>query len=471
MYRRIHYANPNLFILRPAQTLLLFTVLACAISYAGQSRAETYTIASTAETQTKTGAFRGNVYDSDRDAILLSFDMYLDPSSSCDITFYLHERASEADPWAVLWSDNQAINAGAAYHSSGPIDAMLTAGNHYGLGVGWDCQATAHGELNSNWVGYDVGFGTFLYEYKDNGYSGSDLNYDTPSDGQTYKCWHQILEVASPDMDGDGWASTDGDCDDEDPSVYPGAEEICDDGLDSNCDGVQDENTDLDGDGFSNCDGDCDDTDPSRCPGCPELCNGGIDDDCDATTIEDADTDHDGFTICDGDCDDLESATYPGANEVCDGVDNNCDGQTDEGYDYDHDGYSSCGDDCDDSNSNVNPGSTEIPYNGVDEDCDGSDLDDLDGDGFGGGEYGEDCDDNDPDINPGVEEICDNGVDDNCNGISDQYDCESEEGTTEEPLAYAGCACTASAGPRPLAGILGLVWLVGIYLTRYRRVG
>ena len=35
----------------------------------------------------------------------------------------------------------------------------------------------------------------------------------------------------------DGYAGTDGDCDDEDPAVHPGATEVCTDGLDNDCNG------------------------------------------------------------------------------------------------------------------------------------------------------------------------------------------------------------------------------------------
>ncbi len=57
------------------------------------------------------------------------------------------------------------------------------------------------------------------------------------------------------DGDGDGFTNRE-DCNDTDSSIYPGAVEICGDGIDNNCDGIVDEGcggggiVDLDGDGF-----------------------------------------------------------------------------------------------------------------------------------------------------------------------------------------------------------------------------
>jgi predicted outer membrane repeat protein len=68
------------------------------------------------------------------------------------------------------------------------------------------------------------------------------------------------------DDDGDGLTEDDGDCDDGDAAVFPGATEACD-GADEDCSGVVDD-LDADADGHSPCDaaGDCDDTDPAAFP-------------------------------------------------------------------------------------------------------------------------------------------------------------------------------------------------------------
>ena len=86
--------------------------------------------------------------------------------------------------------------------------------------------------------------------------------------------------------------------------------------------------------------GDCDELDDSVYPGAPEICNGGIDDDCDATTIEGVgmvwhiDLDGDGYgddldtviggctpptgyTAQGGDCDDADPDIHPGLFPDC----------------------------------------------------------------------------------------------------------------------------------------------------------
>ena len=107
---------------------------------------------------------------------------------------------------------------------------------------------------------------------------------DIPGDGIDQDCDGDDTLGTSPgeDEDEDGFTVADGDCDDSNPSVYPGAEELCD-GLDSDCDGllpVADPDTDVDFDGFSACAGDCDDLNGLIHPAAVEIPGDGIDQDC-----------------------------------------------------------------------------------------------------------------------------------------------------------------------------------------------
>ena len=166
------------------------------------------------------------------------------------------------------------------------------------------------------------------------------------------------------DEDGDGFEAAD-DCDDSDANVHPDAEEVCDDGVDNDCDGADWLSTqDLDSDGES----------PSAV-GC-----GGTDCDDEDATLNSADLDGDQITTCNGDCDDsVETGALagPDLDETCgDSIDNDCSGVADD-EDLDGDGFLSpdcAGDDCDDENPTTNPEADESEAtcgDGVDNDCDG----------------------------------------------------------------------------------------------------
>ena len=260
------------------------------------------------------------------------------------------------------------------------------------------------------------------------------------------------------DDDGDGFS--DKDCDDNNATVNPDADEVCD-GLDNNCDGRVDEGlileyyADLDGDGYgdplttvSACTlpdgyvktaGDCDDASAAIHPDQEDICGDPIDYNCDGSTGFE-DVDEDGIAAC----------------EDCDDTDGDVGSKTFFVYDADKDGYGAPGnpltaqaecsapdgyvdntDDCDDLDATINPDMVET-CNTKDDDCDGAVDEDVtlefyldsDGDGYGTPDdtteaceapvdyasTADDCDDSLAEVNPGAEEICDDGLDNNCDG-------------------------------------------------------
>ncbi|HMA05357.1 MAG TPA: putative metal-binding motif-containing protein, partial [Methanomicrobiales archaeon] len=301
-----------------------------------------------------------------------------------------------------------------------------------------------------------------------------------------------------------GYVDVPGDCDDADPGIHPGAEEVCD-GKDNNCDGEIDEFLlstffrDADGDGFGGAEtvracsapagyvdvpGDCDDASAAVSPAVTEVCDG-LDNDCDGLIDEDLalltlyrDADADGFGgtmaletcsatlpgyIADStDCDDTDLFTHPGATEICDGKDNNCDGQVDEGLlltfyqDADGDGYggtvttTACtapqghvanSRDCNDADAGVHPGATEIPCDGIDQNCNGAADDGLtDADRDGWTECAGDCNDSNPNINPGVVETGTTL----CDGID--QDCDGKDDCSARFVASGGAVLDTETG-------------------------
>jgi len=147
------------------------------------------------------------------------------------------------------------------------------------------------------------------------------------------------------DIDGDGFSENEGDCNEDNRSIYPGAPDPCD-GIDQNCDGVPDELFDQDLDNYTTCNGDCRDNDNTSNPGASEVVDG-LDNDCDGIADNNTsqyDDDGDGYSEDQGDCNDQASAggalIGPDAIEIAETpegepelIDNDCDGEVDEGVD------------------------------------------------------------------------------------------------------------------------------------------
>ncbi len=101
------------------------------------------------------------------------------------------------------------------------------------------------------------------------------------ADGDGYGHPAEYEDTCAPE---EGWVQVGEDCSPNEAWVHPAAIEECNQD-DEDCDGAIDEDFDLDGDGHQSdlCDGgtDCDDSDPWAFPGGDEVCDDGIDNDCD----------------------------------------------------------------------------------------------------------------------------------------------------------------------------------------------
>jgi hypothetical protein len=271
-------------------------------------------------------------------------------------------------------------------------------------GVDQDCSGSDLCDVDGD--GFDAGigecFGVDCGDEVEGVYPGADEIW---YDGVDQNCdgWSDY------DADKDGYDSADyggTDCDDTDRAIRPSAVEVWYDGVDQDCDGKSD--FDQDGDGFDSKfhrrpDGtvgdDCDDRDPTTFPGAPEL-DDGIDNDCDGDT-EDTDSDGDGVP----DDDEIRLGTDPtradtDGDGVSDGVelgdfldptDTDGDGTIDAlDTDDDGDGIATAVEVGDPSNPRDTDGDGTPDY--LDEDSDGDGwLDavegDVDTDGDGAADY------------------------------------------------------------------------------------
>ncbi|MGE5300858.1 MAG: MopE-related protein [Acidobacteriota bacterium] len=163
-------------------------------------------------------------------------------------------------------------------------------------------------------------------------YLSNSICYFCPDDAQ---CGPACTDADGDGYSINGGSCGQVDCNDDNSSVNPGAVEDCVNGIDDDCDGLLDALDtnavncpvvciDADGDGYATNGGicgpkDCNDANPAVNPAATEICNDGIDNDCDGLL--------DGLDPDCGAC--IPTMQHERGKKCSDGIDNDCDGLTD----------------------------------------------------------------------------------------------------------------------------------------------
>ncbi len=146
------------------------------------------------------------------------------------------------------------------------------------VGAAWDADGdeisyeytwSRHGQVQSSLTGAEVDGGLTTAGER---WTVQVRAFDGTRLGPATSASVNVDPAPDADADGDGFAIEDGDCNDSDAEVFPGAVEACD-GVDGDCDGEVDEGCPAEcGDGLAAGEiEECDGTDDAACPGACSL--------------------------------------------------------------------------------------------------------------------------------------------------------------------------------------------------------
>jgi len=273
---------------------LLFVVALLSGANAMAQEEVTETYASTERTTEQTLSYKLGVYRARTSVSLRRFSPYMSGAAGNAVVLVVYEEDADIDErWHLMWQEAIELPGGEGFVDSAALNLSLIADRRYLIGIYLTADPAGYffddrAGISSSWADIEG----IAWSSPGSNNSVVDPLNDDVDDRFAYH--HRITVALGIDNDQDG-ALSDVDCDDNNPEVYPGAPERCNNN-DDDCDDQVDECSgdvwyeDLDGDGygngsvtFSGCEGqlirvcpagDCDDENPELNPGAEEpICS------------------------------------------------------------------------------------------------------------------------------------------------------------------------------------------------------
>ena len=184
------------------------------------------------------GYWLGNIYWLESDVLLETVEMKFDAPEGTQVIWVLYSSAQELTGYTLEASTTTTIGANEAdvldWHTSGAFNLRLGSGKYWGIGA-WSITDIEHEVDDGLPQIVPTPFGHMLVSREASSASGAPPAAQMNSGGPSWLAQRLNMNIDS-DPDADEVAICEGDCDDSEPTAFPGNPEVACDMADNDCD-------------------------------------------------------------------------------------------------------------------------------------------------------------------------------------------------------------------------------------------
>ncbi|MCO4744300.1 MAG: hypothetical protein KC912_05890 [Proteobacteria bacterium] len=145
---------------------------------------ELVTVTGTTSSFSSSNFYRGNTYLVSEDVALNAYSVYVNPTATCTLDYYVFSGTSTSGPWTRLFNRSESEAAGAGFKFVDNVNLKLKAGTYYNIGAAWNCTSTIYYTTQTG--AFDIG--SFSVSAYSNSYTG-DINFQPQQSGAAH--YHQ----------------------------------------------------------------------------------------------------------------------------------------------------------------------------------------------------------------------------------------------------------------------------------------